>query len=339
MRRMLLVDVGSTSVKWRESGPSGIGGVGKTPFPARLDLPEPFWEVKAEQIVRIVKDILRRSEAAFVLISTQMHGWLLGDGKGNILTNYISWQDRRAGLFPYPFVLPAEYGVGLKENLPRASVAATEKLCPELFSRAKEFFTLGSFLSWMLTGQNMTHLTDAAASGFFQVRTLEPVSCGLRLPKVAAELTAVGSYEGKTIFTPVGDQQASVCGAGGTAEDYILNLGTAGQMCAISPDFVSGDFEARPYFGGKTLCTVTGLPGGKVIRAEEDSPALEEELTRRYRDALAKLPKRTKMLVTGGTLKFYRPLVERTIAKCGVPLTFNEGADALDGLFQLGKEM
>ena len=122
-----------------------------------------------------------------------------------------------------------EHGVGLKPNLPRASVRVTEELYPEIKEKAKVFFTLGSYVAFRLTGRNATHITDAAASGFFNAVTARPDSCGLKLPEAVLDVEQIGTYEGKRIFSPVGDQQAAILGSGAKRGTYILNLGTAAQ--------------------------------------------------------------------------------------------------------------
>ena len=156
----LLIDIGSTSVKWAETSErENIVKVRKIPFPPKLcGKPSPFYEVSREAIISGVKEIVRASSARNVYISTQMHGWLLGDGCGNALTEYVSWRDKRGGLRPYAFSLAPEHGVGLKPNLPRASVRVTEELYPEIKEKAKVFFTLGSYVAFRLTGLSLIHI-------------------------------------------------------------------------------------------------------------------------------------------------------------------------------------
>ena len=93
--KKLLIDIGSTSVKWAETSErDNIVKVRKIPFPPKLcGKPSPFYEVSREAIISGVKEIVRASSARNVYISTQMHGWLLGDGCGNALTEYVSWRD------------------------------------------------------------------------------------------------------------------------------------------------------------------------------------------------------------------------------------------------------
>ncbi|NLK72897.1 MAG: hypothetical protein GX285_07770, partial [Clostridiales bacterium] len=206
-----------------------------------------------------------------IFISVQMHGYVIKDLNGKEITDYISWQDRRASLTPITLHLPSVSGTAVKENLPRAGVEAMVKTSEEFNNIKKEFFTLGSYIVYKITGINSTHITDAAASGYYNAFTCETLnSANILLPYATKDFVCLGKYKGMEIFSPVGDQQAAVLGSEAGERDYIINLGTAGQMCCISKDFVGDDFESRQYFGGITLGTVTELTAGKKMREGGD---------------------------------------------------------------------
>ena len=121
-----------------------------------------------------------------------------------------------------------------------------------------------------------------------------------------------------------------------------MTLGTAAQLCCIAEGFAAGHFESRPYFGGNTLCTVTGLPGGEYIsRTIEATSAkvLRETLAEAYASALKKLPPRKKIIVTCGVVHYHRILMEKTLEDLGKEYVLNEGADALLGLKILAEEI
>jgi xylulokinase len=63
----------------------------------------------------------------------------------------------------------------------------------------------------------------------------------------------------------VGDQQASLYGAELGSENTVVNIGTGGQVAAISNSHTSSDLQMRPYFNGKTIETRTHLPAGRLI--------------------------------------------------------------------------
>ncbi|MGN1098792.1 MAG: hypothetical protein ACI4S9_00475, partial [Christensenellales bacterium] len=74
MERRLYVDVGSTWIKWREDGRTGEGEVRKARFPDRIDIPPPFFEVRIDEIVKAIREIIDGTESESVYISVQMHG-------------------------------------------------------------------------------------------------------------------------------------------------------------------------------------------------------------------------------------------------------------------------
>ena len=334
----LLIDIGSTNIKWTTDDNTSELKVCKTAFPKSKQLPPPYFEVQLEKIIYIIDDIINSSKnIKNIFISTQMHGYVLADQDYNPITDYISWQDERAALIEFPYIITKEQGVDLKPNLPRASVFALSQLNPEKYQKAYEFFTLGSYIAYYLTNNNATHITDAAPSGFYNVVTRQAEKTQFRLPVASYDVEIVGRYKGINVFSPVGDQQAAILGCGAQTDTYILNLGTAGQLCAISDTFIKGDFESRPYFFDKTLCTVTRLMGGKVIQNYQGQD-LEDKLTQNYLNAIKKLPKKAKILVTGGVVNYQKQLLTEVLKNIGLPYTFNETADALNGLKILAEE-
>ncbi|MDD6995092.1 MAG: FGGY family carbohydrate kinase [Candidatus Borkfalkiaceae bacterium] len=328
----LYIDIGSTNIKSLEDG----GKIERIPFPAPVLNANGKYEVNPFEIVGAVRRVVDSSSAERVFFSTQMHGYLLADGKGNLLTNYISWRDRRAETFGIVLPMKKENGVDMKPNLPRAGVEAVKRERPDLFAQAKEFFTLGSYVAFSLTKRNASHITDLAASGFYNVkkRSTEPFS--LRLPEAYYDVAPVGEYGGKTIYAPVGDTQCAAKGSGGD-DGYVLNLGTAAQCLTRAEGFVCGDFESRPYFNGATLCTVTGLPGGGVIGAGKED-GLCDKLYGAYSAALRRLPERKKIVAIGGTVRFHRELIENVLQRIGLPFSISDGEDALSGLQKIAAE-
>lgn len=335
----LYIDVGSTNVKYRSV--DDLGGVteGSETFPKPCINDGIFYEVKLSDIDDVLLRIVEKSTYSRIFISTQMHGYVLKKGD-KFITEYISWRDKRGAGLCKNFALPPESGESVKPNLPPLSARVTlEKLGLEC-GEDLIFFTLGSYVSYLLTGINATHITDAAASGFFNVVTRkkgEWVDFDMRLPKVYYEVKAVGRYNGALVFSPFGDQQCAVFGSGASSDEYILNLGTAAQMCCVENQFVSGNFESRPFFGGKTLCTVTGLIGGAYIERKNDEE-LYDSLIEEYSAALKKLPAKKELLITGGVVRYRQNLIEKVADGLKVKYRLNDSSDALCGLELIGKK-
>ncbi|MDR1094382.1 MAG: hypothetical protein LBL66_09580 [Clostridiales bacterium] len=330
----LLIDVGSTSIKWAIGG----GPVSSRPFPASRSKP-PLYEVDPAEIVRAVTEIIdgARPRITSVYFSVQMHGYVLcGDGNRPV-TGYISWRDRRSALLKEPpaVSLALRSGTAVKANLPLVSVLALKSLDPDAFARAREFYTLGSYIVYRLTGRNASHITDAAASGFYDVSgKRRNHNLPLKLPDALTAVSTVGTYKNVGIYTPVGDQQAAICGtlflAPETHKDCrILNIGTAAQVCVAADRYVEGAFETRPYFDGKFLPTVTGLIGGADLAARA---VTAEELAGCYGPALQRLPPRPRLLVTGGAVAHRRDVLARALGLLEADPVFIDGETALRGL-------
>ena len=321
----LLVDIGSSNIKWRF-----LGEDGSIPFPKPIREDFPYFEVDCEQIVAIVKKIIDENNPSRVFISVQMHGYVLLDGD-KAVTPYISWRDQRGKDLTPDFNLTAEYGVHLKPQLARRSVQTFrgkfDKLC-----------SLGSFVAYRLTGENISHITDVFALGYYNVCKKSQDVYPFSLPQATYSVQKAGNYNQIEIFVPIGDQQASILGAtkGEELNCWILNLGTPGQICTLANGFVSGNYESRPYFNDKTLCTVTGLPAGAVISQYTDDE-IKNRLIEEYSNALNKLPKRDYLLVTGGLVKYRKPLIEEVLNAIGVKYIFNYQADAIFGLEIIAK--
>lgn len=295
--RSLCIDFGSTFVKFFVYDSKQIIYEGKLPFPSACREEGKIYEVATADIDDLVFDIMKQTESYWVdrcYIAVQMHGYVLQYGDGRF-SNYVSWKDQRADITA-PLLQKIDFernGTALKANL-----AAAKLLCKKEQPECM-FFTLGSYIAYLLTGKNITHKTDACASGFFDAQTLEPITVPqfLHLPQVYHKVMPVGMYRNIRIYTPVGDHQASFLGSGAGTDAYLLNIGTATQLSTLAKQYESGtDFEKRPYFDQYRLLTVSGLTGGEKLYGGYDTSAFLEEIL----EAVRKLPWKKKMMVGGG---------------------------------------
>lgn len=334
----LYIDVGSTNVKYRSVDDYGDMKCGTERFPQPLINDGIFYEVRLSDINELIYRIVEKSTYSRIFISVQMHGYVLKKAD-KFITEYISWRDKRAEELCKSFSLPPESGERSKANLPLLSVDVTLKNAGIRYGKDITFFTLGSYISYILTGINASHITDAAASGFFNVTTCkkgEWVNNDMLLPEVYSDVRAVGKYKNTLVFTPLGDQQCTVLGSGATSRDYVLNLGTAAQMCVLTDEFERGNFESRPFFGNMTLCTVTGLRGGGYIAGKNDED-IYELLIEEFSAAIDKLPECGNLLITGGVVGYRRALAEQIGKGLKIPYRLNDTSDALCGLMKIGK--
>ena len=94
--KYLGVDIGSSSIKSAvlDLDKNAIFVLPKVPSPARSPHPnERFFQVPAKEYLTLIKRMIEESAEAYgdlagVLLSTQMHGFVLEDV-------YVSWQDTR----------------------------------------------------------------------------------------------------------------------------------------------------------------------------------------------------------------------------------------------------
>jgi len=256
-----------------------------------------IFEFNAEEIFARIDEIISdycRNNAGIegLLFSTQMHGCVYPDAARDMYV-YLSWQDARCfdiipGTSDSPLgrlerllspeeLVPA--GVPVKPALAFANLYAMSCIDPrwnDLYSRM-EIFTLGSYMTWRLTGRNVTHISNAAPMGMADVRKSEWISSlwekaglgGIKRPEIKSDLKSCGEFKrnGMTIkvYPDVGDQQISLLGCGAKEGDVIVNAATAGQVIRVSGAFVPGDYEVRPFFDGMYLDVISRMPAGRTF--------------------------------------------------------------------------
>ena len=165
-------------------------------------------------------------------------------------------------------------GNELRSGLPIAGIYATDLTAIDGRLRVH------SLLSWVaaaLTGKPefVQHVTDAAASGMFDLRvgswseqiTALVGGARLLLPRVSwtPEVIGVHRASGAAVFTPVGDQQAALLGAGIGEGVTAFNIATGGQVARLACEHAGDRCQTRPYFDGLLLHTRTHLPAGRAL--------------------------------------------------------------------------
>ncbi|OBJ55175.1 FGGY family carbohydrate kinase [Mycobacterium asiaticum] len=292
VRCSLLVDIGATYIKVGVLRPDeGIVEERSFLFPAFLSLDGLYRMVDPGVVLAAVEDAIAAVMPAFgqpdqVLLSGQMHCWILTDEHNAPHTPLVTWQDNRALvkrngiplLDQLRDALPPEVwhaaGNELRSGLPVAGIYATD------LSAIDGRFRLHSLLSWvaaMLTGEPAfaQHITDAAASGMFDLSAgswsgqITDLVGGPRmlLPRVtfSPEVVGVHGATGADIFTPVGDQQAALLGAGICEGITAFNISTGGQVARVANAPAGSRSQTRPFFDGLLLHTKTHLPAGRAL--------------------------------------------------------------------------
>lgn len=290
----ILLDFGGSYIKSAvvRRGRQELENILRFPTPPFLTNKEKFKVIPTENLLQVVNEAISEQlkfepDASRIFISGQMGGYvILKDQEFEI----ISWQDERALLQEnsekYANILltldrSADFkltGSELRPGLPLVSIAASSP--GEKNSNLNQpFRSLISFVSSYLTDFKCDemHITDAAASGFFDIfnnqwdkNLIALAGHGFTFPKVYGELKKLG-YSKKydlEVFCGVGDQQASLFGAGLTSDKLVVNIGTGGQVAGLQGQFeTDGNYQIRPYFNGEKIRTITHLPSGRALKS------------------------------------------------------------------------
>ncbi len=290
----ILLDVGGTYIKSAllfqdQESPQNIRKFNIPKFieseSDRAVIPTAEFLAVIDQAIQIQKN--SDSNIGSIYVSGQMGGYVIEES-GNY--EIVSWQDQRSLEPQYEKERKElelwlktsenfrETGSELRPGLPFFSLAITKP-----FSRhtniVSPFRSVISFVTSYLTNfkTNEMHITDAAASGFYNLKSKdwdEDLICKLDnsmiLPTVHSEVTRIG-YSSKfllEVFAGVGDQQASLHGAEMEPGKIVVNIGTGGQVAGFQEaSQTQGNFQLRPYFGGKEIRTITHLPSGRALSA------------------------------------------------------------------------
>jgi xylulokinase len=215
---------------------------------------------------------------------------VLTDDRGKACSNVITWKDRRAlepaatgpgSLFDEltRFVSPEEQhriGRELRVGLPVTTLYHLRQrgeLPANLLPASLPDFVLANLCGVEPT----TEPTNAAAHGLFDLDAgdwhheliarlgLE----ALRWPRVRplGEVVGVADIDGRrlTCYTPVGDQQCALAGVGLREGELSLNVSTGSQVSLVGADRPRGEFQVRPYLGGRWLRTIVSVPAGRSL--------------------------------------------------------------------------
>lgn len=243
-----------------------------------------------EKIYSVCEKIYNETQENFDIksigVSGQMHGVLYVDKNGRAASALYSWQDERGNL---PFE-NSTYAQVLSEK--SGYTMATGFGCTSLYydfvnslipSEAVSFCTIGDYVSMRLgcCTEVLMNSTNAASLGLYDLKNnswdyavINKLGMNTKLfPKVVADVAKIGkTTHGISVFTAVGDNQASVYGAEQNYDSLIVNIGTGSQISVISNEYhmPPTGCEIRPYFGGKYLLLGCALCGGYSYRLLKD---------------------------------------------------------------------
>jgi xylulokinase len=281
----LLLDIGGTDVKTALTSANQVDLINlrREKFPSFLELKNGLKEVDPiELLVLVEKEISQQlrfcNSVAGILVSSQMACWILRDKNGREVTNLISWQDNRS-LLSKKRLMPrelveingGEYSSGLPALGMQYAIEESEYSASEL-----SFDTLCSWIIRKLSSNESlttSHVTDAAATGLFDIvglkwrpDLLSKELEGITFPRIQNAIACTGRFKETLIpiYVGVGDQQASLLGAGIDNSTLVVNIGTGGQVASLGRR-ENDQLQERPFFHSRFITTKTHLPAGRLL--------------------------------------------------------------------------
>lgn len=249
-------------------------------------LPGESWErlqapsVICRKAISTVRELLGEyPDVAAMGLSGQMHGILYLDAAGEPVSPLYTWQDGRGDL-PYDqnqswaarlseiTGFPLSTGCGLVTHYYNMN----HGLVPE---NAAVLCTIQDYLAMKLSGRTtpVMDATNAASLGLydgpshcFDSAALEKAGIDPAiLPELVSGPCLGTGLLGIPVCAALGDNQASFLGAaGGRADVLLVNMGTGGQVCVWSPDYIRTEaLETRPFPDGGWLLVGASLCGGR----------------------------------------------------------------------------
>ena len=293
MPGVLAVDVGTSAIKavvWDAASGRPIAARSVENDADVAGLPRECHEQDPLRILALCRETMRgavtdpavdAAAIAAIAISGQMHGVLLVDRHLAPVTHLITWRDRRTAEGELPTGGAKRTGCGIHPGYGGATLgwlAGRGRL-----SDGVTALSMAGFVAAALTGTAAMEPTHAASWGIMNLRAgtwdseriaalglpigvlpaIRPSSSPLAalLPRYAGEL---GLSAGIPVCSPIGDAQAAVLAAAGSADDAaVLNLGTGGQISVMSREFaIAEGLETRPMPHGGYVLVGASLCGG-----------------------------------------------------------------------------
>jgi sugar (pentulose or hexulose) kinase len=311
------IDVGTSYIKGAALDPESmeIRNVVRVPSPEFLPgLPPSHREADPLEIASRVEEVLAavsegEPSCEGLVLCGQMHGVVLVDARGEPVSNYISWLDRRVTADDFAeiagLVTPTEREAIGNEFRPAIALSVLYWLGRRgLLPRGATPVSAADFVAGRLCGRApVMEPTQSAAFGALRLETLawhEDVigKLGLetlRWPEVRPSGSTVGLWRGAPCYASVGDQQCALAGALLAERELSVNIGTGSQIAILAGLGPAGGLQVRPYFDGRFLRTITHIPGGRALSAlirlfTEIGGGTEEEAWRRIEPAVESVP-------------------------------------------------
>ena len=237
----------------------------------------------ANAIVDIVLDMIQELRIQYpdikgIGLSGQMHGILYVNAEGEAVSPLYTWQDMRGSLLykdgmSYAAYLSKQTGFPLSTGFGLVThyYNKVNSLVPQ---NAVKLCTIMDYTAIRLTGkcEPLVDCSNAASLGFFDKEKLafdkEALwNVGIDssiLPEIGKAFSRVGHYENISVYTAIGDNQASFLGSIRDIRHSIhITVGTSSQISVYSEDYVNVPLlDTRPLPGGGYILVGAALCGG-----------------------------------------------------------------------------
>lgn len=237
----------------------------------------------ANAIVDIVLDLIQELRIQYpdikgIGLSGQMHGILYVNAEGEAISPLYTWQDMRGSLLykdgmSYAAYLSKQTGFPLSTGFGLVThyYNKVNSLVPQ---NAVKLCTIMDYTAMRLTGkcEPLVDCSNAASLGFFDKEKLafdkEALwNVGIDnsiLPEIGKAFSRVGHYENISVYTAIGDNQASFLGSIRDIRHSIhITVGTSSQISVYSDDYVNVPLlDTRPLPGGGYILVGAALCGG-----------------------------------------------------------------------------
>ena len=237
----------------------------------------------ANAIVDIELDLIQELRIQYpdikgIGLSGQMHGILYVNAEGEAVSPLYTWQDMRGSLLykdgmSYAAYLSKQTGFPLSTGFGLVThyYNKVNSLVPQ---NAVKLCTIMDYTAMRLTGkcEPLVDCSNAASLGFFDKEKLafdkEALwNVGIDnsiLPEIGKAFSRVGHYENISVYTAIGDNQASFLGSIRDIRHSIhITVGTSSQISVYSDDYVNVPLlDTRPLPGGGYILVGAALCGG-----------------------------------------------------------------------------
>lgn len=143
-------------------------------------------ELIFNKLIKVVKECIQKLNSKHktiqaIGISTQMHSFMAVDKEGRPLTNVITWADSRSinqadsikELFDFKSMC---HNTGCRVHhpmYPLSKILWLKQTKPDIYNSAYKFITIKAYILFKLYGKFVIDITDASATGCFNIRTFK----------------------------------------------------------------------------------------------------------------------------------------------------------------------